>query len=152
MKTILFLSDTHGNLSAIQKLNGIMRDCDYIVHAGDYYHDLREWQDEYCDKIYQVKGNCDGGGGDLVFEVENVKVLLTHGDKYGVKSSIFKLLLRAKEVGANLVLYGHTHVADVLEVDGITLINPGSMSKFHDNSYCYIVINKDKIVCKIVNF
>ncbi len=152
MKTVLFISDTHGNLEALNLLRGIMSECDYIVHAGDYWHDLRGLSEEFADKIYQVKGNCDGGGEDLIFEAEGIKILITHGDRYGVKGSLYKLMLKAKEIGANLVLYGHTHVADVTEIDGITLINPGAMTMFNKRSYCYVVIHKKKITAKIVEF
>ena len=128
-----------------------MAECDYIVHLGDYYRDLHPFYQEYCDKIYAVKGNCDGGGDDLVFEVEGKKILLTHGDRYGVKSTLLKLVLRAKEVGADLVLFGHTHIAESCEIDGITFINPGTLSVYGKQTYCYTVIAGGKIVYKIVN-
>lgn len=128
-----------------------MSECDYIIHLGDYYHDLSSFSQEFCEKIYAVKGNCDGGGEDLVFEAEGKKILLTHGDRYSVKSTLFKLLLRAKEVGADLVFYGHTHIPETCEMDGITLVNPGTLSAYGKQTYCYTVIANGKIISKIVN-
>ena len=84
-------------------------------------------------------------------QIEKVKILITHGDRYGVKSSLYSLFLRAKELGVNLVFYGHTHNADIIEKDGIYLVNPGAMKAFGQSSYAYTVIHGEKIVCKIVN-
>ena len=150
MKTLFIFSDTHGNLPCIEKLSPIICESDYIVHLGDNSHDLNVLPDDVCEKIYSVKGNCDGGGEDIILEIENRKLLITHGDRYGVKSSLLRVLLKAKEIGADTVLYGHTHISNIEEVDGITLINPGNMTRFGVKSYCYAVISKDKITAKIV--
>ena len=151
MKTVLVLSDTHRNFSALEKLLPKMLENDYVFHLGDYQADILQYR-ELGDKVYSVLGNCDGGGDDLVLEIEKVKILLTHGDRYGVKSSLYKLLLRAKEVGANVVFYGHTHVASVEKIDGITFVNPGCTYGYLDKSYCYAVFHKGSVTTKIVTF
>lgn len=125
MKTFIVISDSHGNLSAIERLYGIMQESDYVVHLGDYCSDMREYSEPLCEKLYCVKGNCDGGGEDFLLQVDGKKILLTHGDRYGVKSGLYKLLLRAKEVQADAVLYGHTHIAEITEIEGITFIIRG---------------------------
>ena len=150
MKTLLILSDTHNNIKALEQLSSIMKDSDYIIHLGDYQKDIMLFR-EYSNKIYSVKGNCDGGGEDLVLEIENTKLLLTHGDKYSVKTTLTNLLFRAKEIGANVVLYGHTHIPKIEEYDGITFINPGTLSYYGEKTYCYLVINGNKTVSKIVS-
>ena len=55
-------------------------------------------------------------------------------------------------MGVNLVFYGHTHNAEIIEQEGIYLVNPGAMNRYSQNSYAYTVIHDKKIVCKIVNF
>lgn len=150
MKKILILSDTHGNIRTLEKLTGIMKDADLIFHLGDYQKDIQLYK-EFSNKIYSVKGNCDGGGKDLELDVEGVKILLTHGDKYSVKSTLTKLFFKAKEQGFSLVCFGHTHQALIEENDGIMFINPGSLSEYGYKSYCYCVIHQGKIVPKIVN-
>ena len=150
MKKIIVVSDTHHNFSAIEKLLPKMLENDFVFHLGDNDSDMNYYRKEIGEKIYSVKGNCDGGGEDLILEIESVKILLTHGDKYGVKSSKFNLLLRAKELGANLVCYGHTHISEIEKIDGITFINPGCMNGFISKTYCYLVVDKGKIVAKIV--
>ena len=152
MKTIIILSDTHHNFSALEKLLPKMEENDYVFHLGDNESDIMQYRKELGSKIYSVAGNCDGGGEDLVLEVEGLKILLTHGDRYGVKNSLYKLLLRAKEIGANLVFYGHTHISMIEKIDGITFINPGCTTNYIENSYCYAVLHQGKITAKIVTF
>lgn len=150
MKSIVVLSDTHGNLSSIEKLLPIINENDYLFHLGDCENDIKLFGKDVKASVCSVKGNCDGGGEDLITEIEGVKMLLTHGDRYGVKSSEYKLLLRAKEVGVSVVFYGHTHIADIKEVDGILFINPGNMTSYNIKSYCYAVAHDGKITAKIV--
>ncbi len=149
MKKILVLSDTHGNLSSIERLKDIMKESDYIFHLGDYQRDVLAFK-EFSDKIYSIKGNCDGGGEDIVVDIEGVKLLLTHGDKYGVKHGLDKLLLKAKELGVNAVFFGHTHDAMLERCDNIYFINPGTTNGFYKKTYCYTVICDKQITSKIV--
>ena len=151
MKTFFIVSDTHGHTSHLEKLKGIMLESDFIIHLGDHASDMRPFERELYKKLYTVKGNCDGGGLDEILEVDGYKILLTHGDKYGVKSSLYKLLLRAKELGVNAVFYGHTHIAKIEEIDGITFINPGNMQSFIEKSYCYAVLHNGKLIAKTVS-
>ena len=151
MKTIVTISDTHGNFSAIDKILPIINENDFCFHLGDFQRDILAYRNDIKSKVYSVKGNCDGGGDDEILQIEKAKILITHGDRYGVKSSLYSLFLRAKELGVNLVFYGHTHNADIIEKDGIYLVNPGAMKAFGQSSYAYTVIHGEKIVCKIVN-
>ena len=150
MKTVIAISDTHGNFSSLEKLLPKMQENDYVFHLGDHERDILSYSKELKNKIYSVKGNCDGGGEDLTLEIEGLKILLTHGDRYSVKRSNFNLLLRAKEVGANVVFYGHTHCELIEEIDGITFINPGCMTRWSESTYCYAVLHNGKITAKIV--
>ena len=150
MKKILVLSDTHANISALEKLTNIMAESDMIFHLGDHQKDILLFK-EFQDKIYSVKGNCDGGGSDQIIQVENLKILLTHGDKYGVKNDLYNLFLKAKELGVDVVFYGHTHDACIMNEQGIYLINPGALKGFFQKSYCYAVVYGDKITAKIVD-
>ena len=150
MKTIVVVSDTHGNFSAIEKLLPIINENDYLFHLGDHDSDVKAFSKNIKSNLCFVKGNCDGGGEDEIVTVDGVKILLTHGDRYGVKSSLYKLLIRAKELGVKAVFYGHTHRAEIIEEDGIFLINPGSMTFYGNNTYCYAVVSNGKITASIV--
>ena len=153
MKTVVVLSDTHGNIGGIEKLDGILSESDYIIHLGDTSGDGAKIARKYPDKTYLVNGNCDimhCGENELVIDIEDIKIFATHGHLYSAKSTLLKLAKRAKELKCKLALYGHTHRASEDELDGVTLINPGTMSRYSRMSYCYLVINKDKAVAKTV--
>ncbi len=149
MKKLLVLSDTHGNLSSIESLKGIMRECDYVIHLGDYQRDMLAYK-EFGDKLYTVKGNCDGSGDDLIIQIENLKILLTHGDRYGVKQGVDNLIAEAKAQGVDAVFFGHTHDAFVEFRDGLWLVNPGATKSFYKKTYCYAVVCDKQLTAKIV--
>ena len=150
MKTAIVLSDTHGNFKVIDKLLPLMKENDYVIHLGDCEPDILAYKREIKGEIFSVLGNCDGGDNEEVFEIEGVKILITHGNRYGVKNSIYKLFLRAKELGVTAVFYGHTHRSDIQEIDGITFVNPGTAGSWFDKSYCYAIFHNKKLTVKIV--
>lgn len=81
--------------------------------------------------FYRVSGNCDIGGftpesGLAAFG--GVLFFYTHGHNYQVKSGLGGLWQEAKRRGADVALFGHTHVAHCELVEGIYLFNPGSLS------------------------
>lgn len=154
MKTAVIISDTHGNMRQITALYGIFRECDYIIHLGDTSGDGARIKKEFGDKTILVNGNCDPvklGENEVILNIEGVKILATHGHLYSAKTTLNKLYMRGNEKNCRIVLYGHTHRAREDEIDGVTLINPGNLSRYSQNSYCYLVINGDKFVSKIVS-
>jgi putative phosphoesterase len=155
MKRLIILSDSHGNAKGIADLMPLIAENDYVIHLGDGAVDMRETRSLYPDKVYACGGNCDFFSQlpeDGILEVENVRIYFCHGHKYGVKNHLYALALAAKERDCSIALYGHTHVAGITEVDGVTLINPGSLryAVGKGGSYCYLVIHKDKATPTIV--
>ncbi len=155
MKRLIVVSDSHGNAKAIEKLLPLIKENHYFVHLGDGISDLRVALDECPKKTYFCLGNCDFYGrvpDEGILEVEDVKIFYCHGHKYGVKSGLGVLAQRAKELGCSLALYGHTHKQGVVEIDGVTLVNPGSLRYplGEGGSYAYVVINGEKITSVIV--
>ena len=155
MKKLIILSDSHGNMKGISELLPLIAENDIVIHLGDGAGDMREARELYPEKVYACAGNCDffsplPTDGEL--EVENLKIYFCHGHKYGVKSDLTQLIAETKRRNANVVLYGHTHQALITEIEGITLINPGSLrycvSK--GGSYCYLVAHKGKATPVIV--
>ncbi len=155
MKTLIILSDSHGNLKGVQELLPKIAENDYVIHLGDGAGDMRETRSLYPEKVYACGGNCDffsplPDDGEL--EVEGVKIYYCHGHKYRVKSELGLLAQEAKRRDCEIALYGHTHRALISEIDGVTLINPGSLrySVGKGGSYCYLVVNKTKVTPVIV--
>lgn len=130
---ILILSDSHGDLRSM-KLAAERTKPDQIIHLGDC------WQDTAALKalfplipVAQVPGNCDAydfsarGPEQLILTLDGHKVMITHGHRYHVKSGLLSLGYAAKEAGAELCLFGHTHHQTQEDFDGVILLNPGSI-------------------------
>lgn len=152
MKRIVILSDTHGNLRDLEKLSSVLQEADQVLFAGDGANDLNIFPSEIYKKIKIVSGNCDFSSHpkELVFNIENKRVLLCHGDRYGVKRGLFNLYLRAKELKCDVVVYGHTHDKNIEEKDGIVFINPGTLSKFSPiKTFGYAVFYDGKVTLTI---
>jgi len=56
------------------------------------------------------------------------KIFLSHGHRYGVKEDCKTIAAIARNLGAQAALFGHTHVPYCKTVDGIFLLNPGSIA------------------------
>lgn len=56
------------------------------------------------------------------------RLMITHGNAYGVYYGLTALSVAAKNNDADFVFYGHTHVPGMQEIDCTCLINPGSIS------------------------
>lgn len=152
-KYLTVISDTHGARSNLSRLVGDCSISDKIVFLGDGLSDLMELY-EFEDKIIRVAGNCDfsiASGKRAEFTLEGVKFLAVHGDEFGVKVTLDRLKSYAKSIGANVVLYGHTHVARVEEIDGITFVNPGTLSRYgSQETFAFISVEDKKVTAKII--
>ena len=151
MKTIFAFSDIHeGTLPP--RLLAVAEESDYVFFLGD---GAARMGDLALHKgFFAVKGNCDylPLPEETVTEVEGVKILLTHGHRYGVKTDLLSLALRAEELGCRLVFFGHTHTAEIVEHGAVTLVNPGSLThpSFGTPTYAYTVITEGRAFTKLV--
>lgn len=155
MKKLVIVSDSHGRYANVEALRSLVAENDYFVHLGDGATDARELYKLYPEKVYVCRGNCDFASPyslRYVLEVEWIKIFCTHGHEYGVKQDLQGLADIAKANGCQVALYGHTHRADITEIDGVTLINPGTLQYpvGKGGSYAYLVVNKDKYTPVIV--
>ena len=126
MKRIGILSDTHGHWDDRYAVH--FRDCDEIWHAGDIGHyEIIERLKEVTPVVRAVSGNIDHGMvkrkcGELeIFDVEGVKVLLTHIGGYPGRWS------RGMEK-IKLMVDGHSHILKIIYDPELDLlhINPGA--------------------------
>ncbi len=155
MKKLIVLADSHGNRKAVDALLPLVAENDYVVHLGDGAGDMKGLSELYPDKVYRCAGNCDFFSPlpeEGVLEVERVRIFYCHGHKYGVKRDLFALAEAAKARDCEIALYGHTHVADIRKIEGVTLVNPGTMRYPVDcgGSYCYLIIHKNEITPVLV--
>ncbi len=155
MKKIIILSDSHGNRKGIEELLPLIAENDYVIHLGDGAGDMREIAKLYPEKVYLCAGNCDFFSAypdEGILEVERLRIFFCHGHKYGVKRDLHDLAIAAKIKNCDIALYGHTHQPLISKIEGVTLINPGSLrlSMGKGGSYCYLVAHKDEITPVLV--
>ena len=156
---ILVISDTHGNLSRVYKTIKDIRDkIDAVIHCGDLVDDAMALKSRYSDlNVYNVRGNCDYGlavSNEDVFIIGGKKFFVTHGDMYGVNWGIDRLCYRGAEVGADVCLFGHTHIPLIEYYNGMVIMNPGSPSSPRGGStfsYGIIKIEKGVVTPSLVN-
>ena len=94
MKSFIIVSDSHRNRAALDNLDGVFAECDYIVHLGDLSTDGGYIRNKYPDKTIVINGNCDldkMGDDEKVVEVDGVKIFMCHGHTYGVKQALLHL-------------------------------------------------------------
>lgn len=145
MKAPIF-SDSHGCVGNMLLAAERERDYDMIMFAGDVHRDAEELSLMLPQKcIAEVLGNNDffvkSVPFDRVFTFGGKKIFLTHGHHYGVKYGAQGLVKKALEEGADICIYGHTHIRDNKKCGGLTLINPGAASR----SYAVLTVNNDEI-------
>ncbi|MBB6448314.1 hypothetical protein HNR44_000263 [Geomicrobium halophilum] len=125
----LVVSDTHGDREGLKMLRERHDgDVSAIFHCGD--SELAS-DDPLLQSLYVVTGNTDLRG-EFPEEEEiqwgGVRIWMTHGHLYQVKSTNQVLQDKATEKNAQLVLHGHSHFAGAYEKDGIIYVNPGSLT------------------------
>lgn len=144
------VSDTHRHIWIIDKVMKALGDVDILIHLGDNIQDIKEFKKVYKGKILNVKGNCDYSNSvpsDIVEDIDKYRFLITHGHNYDVKYNLSRLKDKAFEEKANVVLYGHTHMSNIIYEEGIWFINPGSpvLSRDRSNSVALIEIKNGNI-------
>jgi len=150
---IAVFSDTHRNIDPVVSIiEGLPADT-ILYHLGDYMLDAMHIERLTGRRMTKVWGNNDNshGGEDLIVEdlADDLRVFATHGHRYGVKLDLERLVFEAKRAGANLVLYGHTHVPAVDEIDGMMVVCPGAFYGASYMSYAEIDIG-ERIIPKII--
>lgn len=135
MKRIGILSDTHGCWD--DRFGQYFADCDEVWHAGDIgdYTIIERLQD-IVPVVRAVSGNIDHGMvrrkcKELeIFEVEDIRVLLTHIGGYpGKWAPGMKRMLKDENIG--MMVDGHSHILKVIYDKEMELlhVNPGAAGK-----------------------
>lgn len=118
---LIVVSDIHGRYERLSALIDMHRDADALIFLGDGLSDL--WRaDAYIHgfTVYSVKGNCDGlsffsdhdAPDELALSFEGYRFFAIHGHTRSVKSGLDGAIAAAHSRGADVLLYGHTHVAE----------------------------------------
>ena len=144
----LVISDTHGNLTKALEVYKALEGIDAIIHLGDYIKDAEELGEQLNVDVIAVKGNMDGSYDDndyKILETECGKLYLSHGHMEDVKMKLTNIYYRAMEKDCVAALFGHTHKAVFEDLNGMYLINPGSLSHPADGSKgTYFILETSK--------
>jgi len=130
----LIVSDTHGLHLSLREVLEATGPIDGLIHLGDSEIKQEDIQLMVGNetKIYLVKGNRDHDDQlalDQLIEIAGKKIFLTHGHRYKVDGGTKLLEAKGKSLGADVVMYGHTHCPDERIIDELQIINPGSLSR-----------------------
>lgn len=153
----LIVSDTHRDFAKLKTVMEKNTDADLIVHLGDGENEFKDIKTLYPDLNYVfVKGETDYNDLQVmhIAELGGYKILCTHGDQFNVHEGLDELINEAKILNCRIVLYGHTHLYRSELIDGIYIMNPGSLHSPRGNrppSYGIINIDdKSNITLNIV--
>ena len=167
---LLIASDIHGSAYWCRKLLEVYETekPDKLVLLGDIlYHGPRnDLPREYApkaviallsplaEKILCVRGNCEAEVDQMVLPfpcmapysqllVEGKTFYLTHGHHENPRN-----LPRLNP--GDVFLYGHTHVKEDIQVEGVRCLNPGSVSIPKDGSHSCLVYDKGEFSFRIL--
>lgn len=142
---IVVISDSHGRTGVIDKILSNQPDARHVFFLGDKVSDIEDFEFLYPKKTFHtVCGNCDYFSMVPAVGLENlngVRILYTHGHTFNVKYGTQRLIEAAAQNNAQIVLYGHTHVSEILYEDGLYIVNPGSCSSPREGRASYAVID-----------
>jgi uncharacterized protein len=120
MTKIGIISDTHGSLSS--KIFDVFKGVDLILHAGDIVGDDIITELRSISEVVAVHGNMDDHQTaqlfprQIVLEKDGLRIHLSHKDGNHAEA-------------VDVVVQGHTHLAEVHKKPGAIFINPGKASE-----------------------
>lgn len=152
MKIAVF-SDSHGCVqNMIDAVEAISPDM--IVHLGDCTRDADALSEEFpLIPLVGVKGNCDvdyTSPEDRTFEVEGVRFFIAHGHRQNVKIDILPFLNSIYFSGSQIGLFGHTHHPVIREIEGTTIMNPGTCKSCMRPTFGVVVVKNGEFKCKLL--
>ena len=140
---IAVISDTHSNIKTASALIDAVGDFDLFIHLGDHVNDFIALRSKLRCRAIGISGNEDKNFiGDDKFPTEmtistgDIKIFMTHGHTFDLnlyyqkdkwESNISGLVSSARESGAKIALFGHTHRPHLEDRDGLLLMNPGDV-------------------------
>jgi putative phosphoesterase len=162
-KTVGLIADTHipARAKRIPKMVfKIFENVDFIVHAGDLVQLAVIDELEQLAPVLAVHGNMDGP--EVTGALPKLNSLKIYGWKIGVMhdpNTLFgrgKMREIAKQNGFDVLVYGHTHNANIKWEGRILYVNPGSptnpMASFINKpSVALLKVTKEAITPEIVH-
>lgn len=155
MKDILIASDTHGQKSRLEELISYRQkalakgEVLELIYLGDGLSDVFSCRQYDNIIIHAVRGNCDSSdrfspyGEEIplyrLINIGGYRVFICHGHTLSVKYGRDELCREAVRQGADIALFGHTHVPTLEYIKGgsargidkdLVIFNPGSLGDY----------------------
>lgn len=141
---LIVMSDSHGFHDKIDQVIHAHPDADAYLHCGDIDAD----EDLYPNLI-TVQGNNDlfyDYPKQRILTLMGQRILMMHGHQFPYGNRLRHMANYAREQDCRIFFYGHTHVATHDVIDGVHLINPGSLWRSRDQrapSYAIVTLQED---------
>lgn len=158
------ISDSHDNIEAIPEAVALLNKAqvDLVIHGGDIIapFSLRLFEDLDCPAKF-VFGNNDGERdilkmlgekmgttiSDLLdMEFEGIRIVAYHGTDPRITSALIKSRTY------DLVIFGHTHLPEVENINGTMVINPGELCGYSHRRRTLAIFDTDTRKGEIVEF
>lgn len=135
---VLIVSDTHRKNDLYLKVLEKEKP-DMVFHCGDVEGSEYLLTEAVDCPVHIVLGNNDFFSAlprELTVEVGPHRVWMVHGHNYYVSFGTEELLDEAMNRNVDVVFYGHTHRPLIEKHEGITILNPGSLSYPRQEGKC----------------
>ena len=134
--TLLVISDSHGSTGGVLTVLewSRSREVDALVFLGDGTTDISTSakKTKFSAELMLIRGNCDFDPlypYTKIFSFKKNVFFLSHGHLLDIVRGYNTLVAAAKSSGANIALFGHTHIPVKKTINGVLLINPGSLGR-----------------------
>ena len=114
------ISDVHGRSDLVDRVMLLHSDREGALFLGDGIRDISTEELTRGGRLFGgVRGNCDyfrintcgyDFPDELFIRLAEYNVLMMHGHTHSVKSGIEDAVVYASQRGADILLYGHTHI------------------------------------------
>lgn len=152
MKLLVF-SDSHRILQPM--LEAVQAQSpDMVLHLGDLLQDAAALA-AACPElpVISVPGNCDAWTSEppvRLLELSGRRILMGHGHLWQVKRGYERAVSAARQAAADILLFGHTHLAFCKDSGGLWVMNPGAIGRGRAMTFGVIVLEKEKTICYTV--
>lgn len=145
MNCVLIVSDSHGLTTELVEIKN-RHQTENIIHCGDSELNTEH---EALKDMHVVRGNCDFDykmSYTKNINISGFNFFVTHGHLYQVGRDLTTLARRAAKENAQIICYGHTHMARVEKIGQQLLVNPGSIRSPRDRvERTYAIIKFDDL-------
>lgn len=150
---IVLVSDNHGNRDSLEYVRAAHSDADYFIHCGDC--ELPDW---LLEGFAVVQGNNDNYNqfpSRRILAIGEHRIYVCHGHRDMFFGHFDMLADKAKAADCDMVFFGHTHIPFDKTIEGIRILNPGSLWMNRDGSqpsYMLVTLDGPKISVERMNY